>query len=743
MINLNDKQKKAIETTEGPLLILAGAGSGKTATMVHRIFYLINEKNISPYNILGLTFTNKAAAEMRDRVEKLGGNTYGLTLATFHSFSARILRNYAEILGYTPSFAIYDVNDQKALLRIILKKQRINIKEYSVNSFISVISKAKENEIITDEDFSEYINSKGYMRERVDIYKTIFSEYNKELKNNNAFDFSDLISKLVFLLENNKDILEEMQERYKYIMVDEYQDTNELQYKLVYMLAKKNKNICVVGDDDQCIYEWRGANINNILNFEKDYLNTKIIRLEQNYRSTENILSGANSLIKNNKARKGKDLWTDKIGGAKIKLVCVNNQKGEANYVLDKIKHFSADYNYSDMAILYRTNMQSRSFEEAFIINGLSSFYNIFKGIRYYDRKEIRDIISYLRLIVNENDNLSFERSINVPARGIGEKALNRIAELAGNENESFFALLKKIYYNSDFISYGFSSNQGKNLSAFVKLILELKKKKDNLILLYEDLLEGSGYIRELEKKGDIESLGRIENLQEFKTALIERININKDFTLENFLEEISLIQDQDDYDSNKDRVSLMTVHSAKGLEFKIVFVVGMEEGLFPLIHNSTAAYEKIEEERRLFYVAMTRAMEKLYIIRASNRSLYGVGNFYEKEPSRFLDEIDENCIELEIKDSRKPKRFFFNSKEDFFDYDGIDNVDFGKSVIDFSEKKIKKPYKERDFMVGDIIFHKEFGRGMVLESDGENDIIIFDNHGRKILEKGFIKLTL
>jgi len=631
--NLNEEQKKAVFHKDGPLLILAGAGSGKTNTMTHRIAYLVREAGVDPYNIFAVTFTNKAAKEMADRVEKLLGKTGGIWISTFHSAALRILRIHYELSGYERDFVVYDPSDQRAVVKRCVAALNLDDKKYSPQYVLSIIGDCKEKAISPE----EYIRLNGDDFKTRPVYE-IYSDYEKTLKKNNAMDFDDLLLNVVKLFEKDEEILRKYQNRFKYIMVDEYQDTNYIQYRFIKLLAEAHNNICVVGDDDQCIYEWRGADIRNILEFEKSFKNTKIIKLEQNYRSCGNILAAAHSVISKNIGRKAKKLWTGKEAGEKIMYRRADNEKEEARFAVSEIDRLrSHELQYKDFAILYRTNAQSRNFEDALSARGVP--YRVLGGTRYYDRKEIKDMVSYMRLVQNPLDDVALERIINEPKRGIGGKTLEKLKTLAGVRGESLFSTL-----DDEEISASLSVKAEAGIKEFVSVIYEYSTTKDSLRVsdIYDGLLVRTGYLKALEEQNNTEADGRIENILEFKSVIYDFEQEDQNLTLSDFMEKIALMSDIDNHDSKEDAVVLMTLHSAKGLEFPVVFIPGMENGLFP----GWRALDKedgVEEERRLCYVGMTRAMERLYLTSAAERTLYGKTD-YTRE-SQFLREIDKKLL--------------------------------------------------------------------------------------------------
>ena len=771
---LNDKQREAVQYIDGPLLILAGAGSGKTSTMTHRIAYML-EQGIRPYNILAVTFTNKAANEMRERVEKLTGNTFGMWIMTFHAMCLRILRQDADAIGYDKNFVIYDTTDQKTLAKNIIKELNLDPKSFKPAYILAVISEKKEQGI-TPEDFEEVSGSDPKSTALVKAYKL----YEKRLQENNAMDFDDLLLNAVKLLEKRKDILDKYVRRFLYVMVDEYQDTNHIQYKLIKMLAKDHKNICVVGDDDQCIYEWRGADIRNILDFEKDFPNAKIVKLEQNYRSFGNILAGAHSVIENNKGRKDKKLWTDKESGEKIVYERADTEKEEAQFVASQIALFvdggkpdGGDWHYKDFAILYRTNAQSRQFEEALTARSIP--YRVLSGLRYYDRKEIKDIMAYMRLVVNPKDDMSLRRIINEPKRGVGDKTIEKLQAFAGVRGESMLEALASEEVLATLPGKAYS--EVKNM---VEIINLCRSEQENLRVsdIYDQLLVKTGYLAALESEKTIEAEGRIENLMEFKTVIydyeqemgMERLvdaemdvrDGYSDFvdefgeesesegpTLAGFMEKISLMADVDNHDETQDAVVMMTMHSAKGLEFPVVFLPGMEDGLFPG-HRSFDSIEEMEEERRLCYVGMTRAKERLFMTSAAIRTMYGRTE-YTRE-SQFLREIDPKVMTGDsiyvrnddygmgrVAGPGVPTGSFDGYASD--DYAGYNPFNALKAAKEALKKQVAKEERESDFEIGDIVEHAKFGVGHVTDMTDSTVTVNFASVGTKKLAKGIAPL--
>ena len=734
--NLNERQKEAAMCTEGPLLILAGAGSGKTATMTHRIAYLI-EKGISPYKILAVTFTNKAAAEMRQRVERLTGVCPGMWILTFHSMGLRILRENYEAAGYEKNFVVYDTVDQKALLKNILKDLNVDPKEYPVNYIGAIISKEKE----ADRSPQEYLEEEGENIKSKIIY-SVYREYQSRLRKNNAMDFDDLLRNTLHLLRDYPDILGEYQRRFLYIMVDEYQDTNHIQYEIIKMLAAASRNLCVVGDDDQCIYQWRGADIRNILDFEKDFKEARVIKLEQNYRSCGNILSAAHSVIRNNKGRKAKKLWTEQEEGHKIVYTRCDNDKEEASYVARQIQLMEGPYrSFDDFAVLYRTNAQSRLFEDAFRRQMIP--YQVLSGFSFYERKETKDMISYMRLVVNPKDDMAFLRIINEPKRGIGPKSIEKLKVLAEVQGKSMMEVI-----SDPEVAAGLPAKAGVSVMNMAQVIELCREERDNLRIsdIYDLLLVRTGYLKSLEDQNTIEAEGRIENLMDFKSFIYdfekEKEAQGEEATLEEFLEKVATDGDADKYQSESGKVTLMTLHSAKGLEFPVVFMPGMEDGLFPG-HRAMDSEEKMEEERRLCYVGMTRAKERLFLTGAAYRVIYGQGD-YTRE-STFLRELDPKVLDEAGDSVYVPNRRTVNSV-------GIDTGSLdGFAVPAYKpydplqrarkESKVNASGNDSDFNAGDTVAHGKFGRGIVLEADEKTVTVIFEEAGRKKLARGIAPL--
>ena len=721
---LNKQQREAAMYTEGPLLILAGAGSGKTSTMTHRIAYMIEELHINPYQILAVTFTNKAAGEMRDRVEALVGEGLNMWILTFHSACLRILRKHAEVLGYGTDFAVYDPTDQKTVVKNIIKELGLDTKKFKPAYFLGAISKCKEQKISP----AEYQLENGDDYKEKCIYEVYF-RYEKTLKKNNAMDFDDLLLNAVRLFEKDEAVLLEYQNRFRYIMVDEYQDTNMLQYQFVKMLAEAHDNICVVGDDDQCIYQWRGADIRNILEFEKDFKNAKVIKLEQNYRSTSNILDAAHSVIAHNRGRKPKKLWTEHEAGNKITYFRAENERDEAYFVAAEINRIKTiDRKYSDFAILYRTNAQSRTFEEALSNRGIP--YRVLGGLRYYDRKEIKDMLCYMRLVQNHADDLALTRIINEPKRGIGGKTLEKLTALASVRQESLFETL----LDEEVVS-SFSAKASANIEKLAELIAMLSIEQSNMRIsdLYDELLVKTGYLKDLEEQNTLEAESRIENLMEFKSVIYDYEKNDPNITLPEFMERIALLAEVDNHDADENAVVLMTMHSAKGLEFPFVFLPGLEDGLFP----GWRAFDRedgLEEERRLCYVGITRAKERLWLTSAEMRTMYGKTD-YTRE-SQFLREMDKKLLEGDAVFEKKRK----DPAEGAFS-DGISRE---KPFQPFDQLKYARQQTKRkvealsgSFLPGDRVSHPKFGEGTVQAADARTVTVAFAD-GTKKLAIGF-----
>ena len=696
--NLNAEQKKAGAKVEGPLLILAGAGSGKTRTITYRIAHMIKELGISPYSILAVTFTNKAAKEMRERVENLiGEDGKRAMISTFHSFGLRLLRVYSKAIGYDPNFTIYDVDDQKKVVKGIMKQLVIKNKDLTEGKIVSKISKLKEDGMSPE----EYEKTCRFEPDANIIYE-VYKRYNQTLKENNGMDFSDILVNTNKLLDN-EEILTKVQEKFKYIMVDEYQDTNNIQYQIVNKIAQKYKNICVVGDENQSIYGFRGANIKNILDFEKDYKDATVIKLEENYRSTKVILEAANSVIKNNKTSKEKNLWTRKATGDLILLKHCDNGREEVSFVIDQIQKLKkSGKRYNDFTILYRTNAQSRLFEEGFLRENIP--YKIFGGMQFYQRAEIKDILGYLSVVNNQMDGINLDRIINVPKRKIGDKTVEKIRNYANENNITYYEGLKNIESVE-----GIGKTTVEKIKEFTKIIDTLIEESQELPVseLFNDLLEMTEYKKYLETNyEDYES--RIENVEELRTSIVELEKIVENLTLREYLENVSLVSATDDLDEQKEYVKLMTIHNSKGLEFPVVFLVGMEDEVFPNTMKVIIDQDQLEEERRICYVGITRAEERLFISFASSRYVYGREDW--RTPSRFINEISPDLIEKEENTHTIKEK----SVEDKI-YDKIAK----KSLNTFANTKELKQsienMKKLPYNIGDKVTHVKYGLGKVV----------------------------
>ena len=703
---LNSKQKEAVLQTEGPLLILAGAGSGKTKVLTQRIAYLIKEKGIYPGSIMAITFTNKAAKEMRERIDGLiGQGAEKIWVSTFHSSCVRILRNHIQKLGYASSFTIYDTSDQETLMKDCLKELNFNEKNFPPRSVLSEIGRAKDDMTSPEQYLKTY--QKDFRQEKIG---KLYALYQKKLKENNAVDFDDLICKTIELFETHPEVLEEYHMRYKYFLVDEYQDTNTAQYRFVQLLASKSQNLCVVGDDDQSIYTWRGANIRNILDFEKDFKNAVVIKLEQNYRCTKNILDAANYVIQNNQGRKDKVLWTENPVGEKIKLFEAQHEHQEAEFIADQIiKAVMEGREYKHFAVLYRTNAQSRVIEDIFMKRAIP--YQMVGGLRFYDRKEIKDLVGYLRVVVNPTDSISLKRIINVPKRGIGDTTISRTQEYALENNISLYEGFLQVE------QIGGMTRVAAKITEFLNLIGELRTLREvqSVSEYIETVLSRSGYISALEKENTVEARSRIENLREFISVAIEYENNEESPTLEGFLERVSLVSDVDQFEGDDNRVVMMTIHSAKGLEFPTVFLCGMEQGIFPSYRSLTDGdSEKIEEERRLCYVGITRAEETLYLSYARARMLYGRTEYHA--PSMFIQELLPVLQKSEA--VAQQREHISNNTPPQKPTNAIgrgQTTPFDNMVQRTKVSAIpQNPNISLDFVVGDQVSHKKFGVGEV-----------------------------
>ena len=756
---MNEMQKQAIFSINGPLLILAGAGSGKTTVIVNRIAYMLKYGNSyfndniheshynsiksileqdesqldnyiinndllknnppKPWEVLAITFTNKAATELCDRLQQiLGDCANDINAGTFHSQCIKILYRYIDHLGYQNNFTIYDTDDSKRVIKDILANMNLNDKIYPPKSVLSEISKAKDK-FLTPNQYELLAENDLRKKEIAKIYKS----YQNYLKNANALDFDDIIFLTVELLEKNPNILSKYQNKFKYILVDEYQDTNHVQYKLIKLLAMQHQNLCVVGDDDQSIYKFRGATIENILNFEKQMKNVKTIRLEENYRSTQNILSAANHVISHNSARKGKNLWTSKGDGEKIKEIHVANENEEAEYVCKEINNnISNGMSYNDHVILYRMNAQSANMERFLVRNAIP--YQIIGGTKFYDRKEIKDALAYLTIINNKNDNLRLTRIINEPKRGIGSGTVSKIQKISDSMNTSMYDIISQSETFSTLLG---KSKQLKNFQSIVDNLIACAKNM-SLPDLFDEIMDQTGYMQSLIEQGDI-AKSRIENLEEFKTILIHFENENENSSLSDFLNEIALYTDIDDFNSDNDKISLMTLHSAKGLEFKTVFMIGMEEGIFPG-NQSNNIDEEIEEERRLAYVGITRAQKQLYLINAAQRMIFGSTRY--SKPSRFLNEIP---IEYKEVTDTMVKKFNIKALTKHKHTININKINKSNNI-----SKIQINFNEKDLVV-----HPVFGNGTVISIvPMGNDHLVevdFEKKGRKKVMANYAKL--
>lgn len=697
---LNSEQKKAGAKVNGPLLILAGAGSGKTRTITYRIAYMIQELGISPYSILAVTFTNKAAKEMRERVENLiGEDGKRAMISTFHSFGLRLLRVYSKIIGYDSNFTIYDTDDQKKVVKGIMKQLVIKNKDLTEGKIVSRISKLKEDGISPE----EYEKDHRFESDANIIYE-VYKRYNQTLKENNGMDFSDILTNTYKLLEN-REVLEKLQEKFKYIMVDEYQDTNNIQYKIINKIAAKYRNICVVGDENQSIYGFRGADIRNILDFEKDYPDAVVIKLEENYRSTKIILDAANEVIKNNKTSKDKKLWTKKVSGDKIILKPCSDGRDEVNFVIEEIVEMRKDgRRYNDFTILYRTNAQSRLFEEGFLRYNIP--YKVFGGMQFYQRAEIKDILAYLSVINNTRDGINLDRIINVPKRKIGDKTIEKIKNYAEEKGFSIYDSLKE----AENIS-GLSSAVTEKLKEFSNMMTELEELSFELPVseLFDEVIKKAGYFSYLNSSYD-DAESRIENVEELKNSIIELENVVDNLTLREYLENVSLVSATDDLDSEREYVKLMTIHNAKGLEFPVVFLVGMEDEIFPNTTKVMIDNESLEEERRICYVAITRAEEKLYISHAAMRYMYGQMDYRTR--SRFVDEIPAELLEL-----KRTPEMEAAAREAERKINKVAESGMKLNVISDTKKlgKQLEAVKEFPYKVGETVTHIKFGIGKVV----------------------------
>lgn len=757
---LNDKQKEAVLATEGPCLVIAGAGSGKTKVLTHKIAYLLSEKNVKPWNILSITFTNKAANEMKQRVEKLVGEaSQEMWLGTFHSICVRILRRFIDRIGFDTTFLIFDSTDQRTLVKECIKSIGLDDKLFTDRSVLSEISNGK-NDMLEPKAYQVKYNG-DFRKEKIG---EVYELYQKKLKENNALDFDDIINYTIKILTENPDVLEYYTEKFKYVLVDEYQDTNKAQFMLVSILASKYGNITVVGDNDQGIYSFRGADITNILNFEKDFPGSKIVKLEQNYRCTGNILKAANAVIKNNENKYDKKLWTENEEG---KLPCIykaEDEYDEASYIVKQINMLKMEeyLKLSDFVILYRMNSQSRAIEDIFRRENIP--YKIIGGLKFYERKEIKDIIAYLRLIFNTSDNLSLKRIINEPKRGIGKTSLDNIQDISDKTGKSMYEIIK--------YAEQYELNRVKaNSIQFVEVIEELRKQVNQIPIseLIKLTLNKTGYVKALENENTIEAESRIQNLEEFLTVAIEFEEQMAENTLAEFLESISLTSDIDNMEESEDTVTLMTLHSAKGLEFPVVFLVGMEEGIFPG-YKSIGEIKELEEERRLFYVGITRAMQYLYLTCAKRRTIFGSTSY--NQMSRFLKEIPKDLLDgyeeidnednNSFKDSNYGWEYGTNyaGKVKTYKFDNVEKIPEVKEKVGAFQfrtaesflNSLNKKASDRQvditkYKEGQRIYHKKFGEGTINKIEQESEDykldIQFDKVGHKRLMAKFAELEI
>ncbi|MGT2957767.1 ATP-dependent DNA helicase PcrA [Streptococcus bovimastitidis] len=725
---MNDKQAEAVQTTEGPLLIMAGAGSGKTRVLTHRIAYLIDEKFVNPWNILAITFTNKAAREMRERALNLNPATQDTLIATFHSMCVRILRREADHIGYNRNFTIVDPGEQRTLMKRILKTLNLDPKKWNERSILGTISNAK----------NDLLDEVAYQAQANDMYQQIVARcyklYQEELRRSEAFDFDDLIMQTLRLFDKNPDVLAYYQQRYQYIHVDEYQDTNHAQYQLVKLLASRFKNICVVGDADQSIYGWRGADMQNILDFEKDYPQAKVVLLEENYRSTKTILKAANDVIKNNRNRIDKKLWTQNNDGEQIVYYRANDERDEAVFIASTVSNMCLELgkSFKDFAVLYRTNAQSRTIEEAFLKSNIP--YTMVGGTKFYSRKEIRDLISYLNIVANPADNISFERIVNEPKRGVGPGTLEKLRQFAYDNQLSLLEAASNLFLSP------LKGKAAQSIMDFATLLSDLRSRLDHLTIteLSEEILERSGYLDALRIQNTLESQARIENIEEFLSVTKNFDDSAKAETDENgldklgrFLNDLALIADTDDSDTEVAEVTLMTLHAAKGLEFPIVFLIGMEEGVFPL-SRALDEQSELEEERRLAYVGITRAEEILFLTNASTRTLYGKTNY--NQPTRFLREISDDLLAYQglarpantsfgVKMSQQNQRQFGQGMSLSQAIQSRKSQAQPRSPQRITDNDLpfsnKKTSNNQEWEIGDIARHKKWGDGTVLEVSG------------------------
>ena len=735
--SLNPAQREAVLKTEGPVLILAGAGSGKTRVLTTRIAHLMQDKGIHPSNILAITFTNKAATEMRERVEEtIDSDVKDMWITTFHSCCVRILRKDINKIGYNRSFVIYDSPDQLTLVKDCLKELNLSDKVFEPKTVINYISDAKDK-LLNPQEYKAMHRNDARMSKIADVYTL----YQDRLKRNSALDFDDLIIKTVELLKKEESVLAYYRNKFKYIMVDEYQDTSKAQYEFIKLLAQEHQNICVVGDDDQSIYGWRGADIRNILEFERDYTSVHVVKLEQNYRSTQVILDAANTVISNNIERKRKKLWSEQKEGEKIKIQVASDEMEEAEFVADTIgrMHRRENKAFKNFAVLYRANAQARAIEDA--LNRSQIPYNIYGGTKFYERKEIKDLVAYLRLLQNVQDDISLKRIINVPKRGIGLRTIEKIEDRASLKQESIFSVLLDIDTNSDI-----STKAKASINGFVDLVGTLRVIKDaySVSKLIEKVLDVTGYLDELEKDKSEESQDRIDNLKEFISIAIEFENNSEEKDLETFLTNVALTSTESE-DEENDKVSLMTIHTSKGLEFPVVFLVGMEEGLFPISRAVRSMAESdIEEERRLCYVGITRAKKELYMTLTKKRTLYGKTN--PSIQSRFMEELPNECIEKlnveenELSYSKANYNILDKYKQKYMNSINKANV---ATKVNATVKETKAESNLDDIKLGSKVHHPKFGVGTVVAVVGSDLTIAFNNQGIKKINKEYTTLDV
>lgn len=726
--DLNPAQREAVEYNDGPLLILAGAGSGKTRVLTRKVAYLVANDICAPQNILAVTFTNKAAQEMKNRISEMLKTQVGVNVFTFHSFGARILRRFAHKLGLDAQFTIYDSNDQLSFCKKLLENLKVSENALAPKKLVHIINDWKSSPQNSKQTFAGD-----------HLIQDVIQKYEQLMRKSNAVDFSDLLYKTYLLLEQNPDIKSQLQSEYQYLLIDEYQDTNHVQYMIAKHIAEQHKNICAVGDEDQSIYSWRGADIGNIMNFEHDFTNTKIIKLEENYRSTKTIIQAASQMIENNKFRKGKKLFTNNPEGEKIKIVEKENDIQEAKYVTQSIRQLCANdsVNYSEIALFYRTNAQSRVLEEELRMSNIP--YQIIGGLKFYSRKEIKDIVSYLNLVVNPKDDIAFRRVVNVPARGLGKTSIDKIEDLS---NQSGISLIEGAIQSIQ--QKQLTSRAAGKLGGFLDLLVKLRSKASQLSVyeLYTELLHDSGYLVALKEENTQESQSRIENLEAFGNGILRYQDENHDeASLTHFLQQMALVNESDDKEDSSNQVTLMTLHVSKGLEFPYVYIVGLEENLFPSGSRSSEVGDEmdLEEERRLFYVGMTRAEKSLSLIYCKSRRVWGSQQF--NEPSRFLKEIPSEFVEQQV--MRRPSSSLFVKKFNSpqpahdFDYDQSNHY----------EEKSFSSDRQSNFRQGMKVRHPDFGAGSVyqIEGQGENEkiTVLFSNNTIKKFMSKFANLQV